>query len=272
MSLPIAPLPVTDAAAVHDGLQRRIAELAEALAARDAFMAVAAHELRNPMTPILGQVDLLLAAVRAGRCPPEQVEQRLQRIQHSFNRYLKRTSVLLGVSRLTRGGFRPDLEAFDLAALLRDVVGEFVPAARHASVSISLAAPETLPVELDRVATELIIDNLVSNALKYGDRTPVQVTAEAAGGQVRIAVRDHGAGIRPVDRARMLDTFERAVVQSDGRSGFGIGLWLVARFVAAMQGTITVEETPAGDASVGNVSGGGLFIVTLPIRLKETQG
>jgi len=110
------------AAAVDDGnaaLHRRIAELCEAVAARDAFLAIAAHELRNPMTPILGQVDLLLAAVKAGRGTPEQTEQRLERIQHNIHHYMKRAAVLLDVSRLTRGGLRLSPETFDLAALLQ---------------------------------------------------------------------------------------------------------------------------------------------------------
>ena len=224
-------------------------------------MAVAAHELRNPMTPILGQVDLLLAAVKAGNCPPEQVEQRLGRIQHSVVRYVKRATVMLGVSRLTRGGFRPDLEAFDLSALLRESVGEFAPAARHAGVAITLNAPETLPVHLDRMATEQIIDNLVSNALKHGDRTPVEVTADVVGQQVRIAVRDHGAGIPHGERAQMLSTFEHVVGQGERRSGFGIGLWVVGQFVAAMEGTVTIGDAP----------GGALFTVILPRHLKKER-
>ncbi len=102
-----------------EALQRRIAELTEAVAARDTFIAVAAHELRNPMTPIIGQVDLLLSAVRSGRCPPEQVEQRLERIQHSVRRYLKRAAILLDVSRLTSGRLQLEPEAFDLAGPAR---------------------------------------------------------------------------------------------------------------------------------------------------------
>lgn len=268
MSLPDASPPISDAPladkaspdATHHELQQRIAELAAAVAARDAFMAVAAHELRNPMTPILGQVDLLLAAVRAGNCPPEQVEQRLGRIQHSVVRYLKRATVMLGVSRLTRGGFRPDLEAFDLAALLREAVGEFAPAARHAGVTITLDTPETLPVHLDRMATEQIIDNLVSNALKHGDRTPVEVTAETVGQQVQIEVRDHGAGITHGERAQMLSTFERVAGQGERRSGFGVGLWVVGQFVAAMEGTVTIGDAPGG---------GALFTIILPRHLRK---
>jgi signal transduction histidine kinase len=81
-----------------------IAELTEAVAARDTFIAVAAHELRNPMTPILGQIDLLLAAVRERRCSPEQVEHRLERIQHTVRRYVKRSAVLFDVSRINGSG------------------------------------------------------------------------------------------------------------------------------------------------------------------------
>ena len=99
-------------------LQRQIEELTEAVAARDTFIAVAAHELRNPMTPIIGQVDLLLARVRAGRCPPKQVEQRLERIQRTVRHYLKRAAVLLDVSRITSGRLELEPEPLDLTALL----------------------------------------------------------------------------------------------------------------------------------------------------------
>ena len=165
-----------------EAMRRRIEELAEAVAARDTFIAVAAHELRNPMTPIAGQVELLLARVRAGRCPPEQVEQRLERIQQSMRRYLKRAAVLLDVARLT-GGKLPQLEPepFDLARLLRDVAGEFAEAAQRAGVPIAVSVPESLPGAWDRLAVEQVVDNLVSNALKYGSRTPILIAAEPCG-------------------------------------------------------------------------------------------
>lgn len=238
-----------------EALQRRIAELTEAIAARDTFIAVAAHELRNPMTPIIGQVELLLAAVRAGRCPPEQVAQRLERVQHSVRRYLKRTAVLLDVSRLTSGKVQLEPEPFDLAQVLRDVADEFADAARRAGVPIRVTAPEGLRGTWDRLAVEQVVDNLVSNALKYGARTPIEVSAETCGEQVRVQVRDHGNGIPAADRERVFQCFERAVGQGERRSGFGIGLWVVCRLVDAMEGSITVDDAPGGGAR---------FIVTLP--------
>jgi len=160
MAFPEAPPPLAAPAPDDDApeddapddddahLHRRIAELTEAVAFRDNFIAVAAHELRNSMTPIMGQVDLMLSAVRAGRWPLEQVEQRLGRLEHTIRRYLKRAVVLLDVSKLTGGKFQLELEAFDLAALLREVVDEFADAARHAGASLQVTAPTTLPVTL----------------------------------------------------------------------------------------------------------------------------
>lgn len=251
------------AAASGDGqedLRRRIADLVEAVAARDDFIAVAAHELRNPMTPMMGQIELLLSAVRAGKCPLEQVEQRLGRIQHTVRRYVRRAEVLLNVSRLTSGNFHPDLERFNLAMLLRDLTNEFADAAQRTGVPIKVDVPESLPGNWDRVAIEQVIDNLISNALKYGARTPIELSAVMSGDLVRIKIRDHGPGIPEGDRARVFGRFERVVGHSEPTGGFGVGLWVVGQLVTAMDGTITVEDAPGG---------GALFTVALPAHMKE---
>ncbi len=265
MDIPEAQ-PSSAADAAGDGqemdLYRQLAELTEAVAARDTFIAVAAHELRNPMTPILGQIDLLLSAIRAGRCRPEQVEQRLERIQHTVHRYLKRAAILLDVSRLTSGKLQLEPEAFDLAALLRDLAGAYADTARHAGVAIRVAVPTSLPGTWDRLAMEQILDNLISNALKYGAHSPVDLTAEACKEQVRIQVRDHGPGISASNRARVFQRFERAVGRGERRSGFGVGLWVVGRLVAAMEGTILIEDAAGG---------GALFAVILPLHVRGTR-
>lgn len=253
--------PLPDAAADREAhivaLERRVAELTAAVAARDTFIAVAAHELRNPITPIVGQVDLLLTKVRAGRCPSSEVELRLERVQHSVRRYLKRAAVLLDVSRITSGKVQLEPEAFDLAALLRDVADEFADAARRAGAPLRVSGPDSLPGTWDRLALEQIVDNLVSNALKYGGHTPIELSADALGEEVRIQVRDHGTGIPAGDRQRVFEPFERAVGQGERRSGFGVGLWVVCRLVQAMEGNISVEDAP---------DGGALFTVTLPLH------
>jgi two-component system OmpR family sensor kinase len=252
--------PLKDAASAAEANQellRRIDDLSEAVAARDTFIAVAAHELRNPMTPILGQVDLLLSAIKADRCSPEQVEQRLERIKQTVRQYMKRAVVLLDVSRITTGKFRLEPCPCDLAALLREVVDEFTEAAQHSGVTVELTAAESLPGIWDRLAVEQIVDNLISNAIKYGGRTPVEVQLLANDRQVQIHVRDHGKGIPTQDRERVFERFERAVGLNEYRSGFGVGLWVVGQLVEAMNGTITIDQAAGG---------GALFIVTLPVH------
>ena len=240
-------------------LHRRIAELTEAVAARDAFISVAGHDLRNAMTPIMGQVDLLMASVTAGKCSPQQVGQRLERVQHAMVRYLSRAKVLLDVSRLTGGTLRLNPETFDLAALLRDIAADFRAAFRLSGAVIQVVAPESLMVTLDQPATEQIVSSLVHHALQHGARTPVEVSAAVSGQQVRIQIRDHGAGISVIERSRVSGRFERAA-QQDGRNGFSVGLWGVGQFVGAMGGTVAIDDPPGG---------GTLFTITLPLHLKE---
>jgi two-component system, OmpR family, sensor kinase len=238
-------------------MQARIKQLAEAVEARDTFIAVAAHELRNPMMPIIGQIELLLAGIRAGRCSLENVDERLGKIQQTVQQYMKRAVVLLDVSRLNSGGFHLDPVPCDLAALLRDIVNRFGAAAEYSGVDLVVTAPEVLPGTWDRLAVEQVVDNLLSNAIKYGGRSPVELSLTGLETGVLIRVRDHGKGIAPADRARIFERFERAVGHNEHRSGFGVGLWVVGQLVETMGGQISVEDASGG---------GALFSVHLPIR------
>ena len=251
---PPAPLAAPVGSRVEE-LEQRVAELILAVKARDTLIAVAGHELRNPMTPIIGQIELLLNAVQAGRTAPEQVVQRLGRIQQAARHYVKRAAILLDVSRINSGKLPLELETFDLAALLRDVAGEYALTAQRVGVPLTLVVPDGLMVTWDRLALEQIMDNLASNAIKYGNRTPVGIMAQAENGQVCIEVRDGGPGIAAADRERVFARFERAVGRGERRSGFGVGLWVVGQLVPAMGGT-----TAGGDAP----GGGALFTLILP--------
>jgi signal transduction histidine kinase len=264
MSSPEEPAPNEDGTfqARLEDLQRRNAELAEAVAARDAFIAVAAHELRNPMTPMIGQVDLLLKGLRAGRYSLEQVEQRLERVRQVMSHYLKRAEILLDVSRITSGKFRLDPTVFNLSDLVGEVAETFAAAARHAGTPIQVHAPPSLPGTWDRLAMEQIIDNLVSNAVKYGAHRPIEVWAEDHGNHVSLRVRDHGPGISVEDRSRIFERFERAVRRDERRSGFGVGLWVVGQLVEAMGGTIIVDDAPGGGTE---------FTVTLPRHVEAVR-
>lgn len=243
-------------------LERSVAELKLAVEARDAFIAVVAQELRNPMTPILGQVELLLSGMRSLRYSAEQVEHRLGRIHRAIRHCWNRVGVLLEVARLNRDRLRLRPEAIDLAVLLRETAASFADLAGTDRVALAVHVPDSLPGAWDRLALEQIVDNLVSNALKHGGGTPVTLSAELSGEQVRVRVRDHGGGVAPEDRARIFERFECAVGRSERRSGFGIGLWLVGHLASAMDGSVDVENV---------ADGGALFTVTLPQYSKDMR-
>ena len=236
---------------------RRVAELAKAVAARDNFIAVAAHELRNPMTPMIGQIELLLKGVKADKYSLPQIEERLERIHRVMGHYLKRSATLLDVSRITSGKFKLAPAPCDLSLIVREIAETFDEAARHTGASIKIQAPDSLPGVWDRLAVEQIIDNLVSNAIKYGGKKQVVVSVEEHGNptHVLIRVRDHGPGISPRNRARIFGQFERAVGLNETQPGFGVGLWVVGQIVEAMNGEITVNDAQGG---------GSIFQVVLP--------
>ena len=239
----------------REELLERIEQLCAAVSARDTFIAVAAHELRNPMMPILGQIDLLISGIRSGKFSLEVVEQRLGRVQQTVQQFMKRAVVLLDVSRINSGRFHLEPIPCDLAALLRRIAEEFAAPAQHSGATLTVAAPDTVPGLWDRLAIEQIVDNLVSNAIKYGGRSPVELGLVEETDEVRLYVRDYGKGIPQADRRRIFGRFERAVGHDEYRSGFGVGLWVVGQLVEAMQGTITIDDAPGG---------GALFSVRLP--------
>src|ERR1700709_1179526 len=112
---------------------RLIEELREAVRSRDEFVAIAAHELRNPMTPILMQVGLLLAAARnPDRCRPDVIMPRLELLEVAVAEFVRRSTTLLDVSRIAAGNVRIEVAEVNLFALIRGVVSRTAVAARAA--------------------------------------------------------------------------------------------------------------------------------------------
>jgi two-component system, OmpR family, sensor kinase len=240
---------------------RLIEELREAVRARDEFVAIAAHELRNPMTPILMQVhNLAMAARDPRRCRPEILAPRLELLEHAVRDFIRRSTALLDVSRIAAGNVRIDLSEVDLSRVVREVVDRAEPAARMARSQVDLDLQEDVVGLWDRLAIEQVVENLLSNALKFGAGRPVTLVLRSDGQAAELAVRDRGIGISEEDRARIFQCFERAVTRSE-HGGFGVGLWLANQLIAAMGGTLGVESTP-GEGST--------FVVRLPLGVTGT--
>jgi signal transduction histidine kinase len=136
------------------------------------------------------------------------------------------------------------------------VAQSVAPEARHSGSRLDLSIQEGVVGVWDRLAVEEIVENLLSNASKYGAGKPIQISLSLDSTTARIVIRDQGIGISTEDQARIFDRFERAVTRSQ-HGGFGVGLWIVGRLVEAMGGTITITSQP-GEGSA--------FVVSLPIQ------
>jgi two-component system OmpR family sensor kinase len=181
--------------------------LREAVLVRDDFIAVAGHELRNPMTPIMGRVQLLRRMIQKPDFRPEQIEKGLEQLESLVVHFVGRAATLLNVSRMTTGKLHLEPSRQDVGAIVRQVAENYGPIAEYAGSLLSVhIADGGIRRLCDGLALEQILDNLISNAIKYGPGQPILVSAreEAAGGPLVISVQDSGPGM---DGAALVRTF-----------------------------------------------------------------
>jgi two-component system OmpR family sensor kinase len=237
-----------------------VARLTEAVEARDAFLIVAAHELRNPMTPIIGRIQILARAARRPDFRIERLAESLDQLEWLITRYLRRANILLDVSRITSGKLALERLPVDVCAVAREVIENLSPSRQHIASDLTLDVPcEPIVVSGDRLAIEEILDNLVSNAIKYGANKPILLRVGVDEEQHRAVIRvsDNGSGISTDNQARIFERFERAVQPGEQLPGFGVGLWIVRQLCQGMEGSVRVDSTP-GEGST--------FSVALPLQ------
>jgi signal transduction histidine kinase len=238
-------------------LTRAQASRAEAEAAsrmKDAFLATVSHELRRPLTAILGWARML----RQG--DTRNTARGLDVIERNATIQLRMIEELLDLSRTATGQLGVTFSLVDLNPIIRSVADAAKPAAaeRHLEVSAGLGADYT-PVLGDGIRLQQIVGNLVANALKFtppGGQITLQL--ERAGQQAQIIVADTGVGISPDILPRIFDKFWQADPStSTSREGLGLGLAIVRRLVELHGGTIEAHSPGPG--------GGTRMIVRLPL-------
>jgi len=224
------------------------------------FIANASHELRTPVASILGWAETLVDA------PPKD-PRKLGAVHTTIHRQAKRLHTLLDqlldVSQLDGERWNLATDAVDLAAVCHAQVTAQREAAEAAGLSVTVAVPEALPSVLcDRQALDLVVGNLLQNAIKYtptGGRVELRAesVAEPGGRAVRLAVADSGIGIAEEHQPRIFERFYRV---DKGRArhvgGAGLGLAIVAGLVRRMGGALQVHSA---------VGKGSTFLVTLPV-------
>ncbi|HEX8697439.1 MAG TPA: HAMP domain-containing sensor histidine kinase [Myxococcaceae bacterium] len=237
---------------------RKSLERAEAaVATRDEFLSVASHELKTPLTPLSLKLQVLqreLEAQSAGGSLARSLGH-VETAQRQVEKLMNLVDDLLDVSRIGAGQLEMHSQRVDVAALVREVVERLLPQATRARCSLELEAPSSLMGWVDPLRFEQVLDNLLSNALKYGAGKPVRVRLEALGERLRLTVRDEGIGIAPEALERIFHRFERAVSERH-YGGLGLGLYISQRIIEASGGTVAVDSV---------VGQGATFTVELPL-------
>ncbi|AFE09919.1 multi-sensor Hybrid histidine Kinase [Corallococcus coralloides DSM 2259] len=232
----------------------RAENLTAALRARDDFLSVAAHELRTPLAAF--QLHLELVERGLGKDAPPKALERLKQARSFIRRLAMLVDVLMDVSQITSGRLKITRTDVDLGDLLVEVTRFAEEEARRDGTPLTVDVKGPVMGTFDPSRISQVVHNLVANALKFGRGRPVDVSLQPDGEVVRLSVVDHGIGIKPEDRERIFDRFERAV-STHHYGGLGLGLWVSRQVVEAHQGRIDVEDTPGG---------GTTFRVTLPLR------
>ncbi|MFD0894852.1 response regulator [Luteolibacter ambystomatis] len=221
-------------------------KLALADRSKDEFLAMLAHELRNPLAPLLAGADLLLASPgnvqtgeNIGRMMKRQVGQMARLIDD-----------LLDVSRITNGKIELQKQAVLLSGIFEQAVESVQPQINRMGHHLEVHHSETsLGVSADPYRLTQVVSNLLSNAAKYtppGGR--IRLTAvKSADGKVAISIKDNGRGIRPEDQRSIFNLFDQGSCATEG--GLGIGLTLVKWLVEMHGGVVSVRSEGEGRGS-----------------------
>lgn len=249
--------PAFDPAATIAKLREENAALRMAVKARDDFISIAAHELRNPMTPLVGQISLLrISANKGGDTVPPGIARGIERLDVIVRRYMRRTTALLDIARLTSGNFRLNLAMIDASAAITEVIADFTSFAETAGSHLSVSSEPGILGLFDRTALEEVAENLISNAIKYGRGRPIDVQLRSSENTLCLSVADRGLGISAENKVRIFQQFER-LMTGHSSTGFGLGLWVVRQLAEAMGGRIEIESRRGK---------GSTFTVRLPLH------
>jgi two-component system, OmpR family, sensor histidine kinase VicK len=252
---------------------RRLANANEELKIRDKmqqeFINIAAHELRTPIQPILGAIDLIRLQQSATMQPQQErgeeviaeaageYREEIEIIFRNVKRLERLSEDILDVTRIESGSFRLNREKFDLNEKVRNIAADMqdaIPATKKEKLEIRAETTgESLMVSADKPRIFEVTSNLVSNAIKFTEQGRITVKAGIRDGAASVTVKDTGSGIDPKIMPRLFIKFA-----SKSEHGTGLGLFISKKIIEAHGGRIYGENNPDGK--------GATFVFTLPLN------
>ena len=226
---------------------------------KNEFLGIAAHDLKNPLTVIIGSAELLKMNL-----PPAQAAKLSGNILGAGQRMLHLIKDLLDANAIEQGKFTSNIAPCELRALATECATNNQSHASRKEIVICTEEGEEAWGRADRNAAMQILDNLISNAVKFSPlKSTVLVTVSVAEGCVCISVKDQGPGISAEDQKKMFGKFTRLTAQpTGGESSTGLGLSIVKKLAEAMAGSVECRSV---------LGGGATFVMRLPACKNPTQ-
>jgi PAS domain S-box-containing protein len=236
---------ISDRKSIESALQEKNVELANAMQAKDRFLASMSHELRTPLNAIIGFTGTLLMKL-PGPLNADQ-EKQLRTVQTGAKHLLALINDLLDLAKIESGKVELKLVPIDCKEVIDEVGASLRPQAEAKRLELTVTVPRVLTLRTDRRALSQIVINLVSNAIKFTERGNVRLRAERreenGGKTLQISIADTGVGIRPEDQAKLFTAFSQ-VTPSVGQAqeGTGLGLHLSQKLAEALGGRIELRS------------------------------
>jgi PAS domain S-box-containing protein len=243
----------------HAELERRVEDRTHALQAakqeaeranafKTRFLAAASHDLRQP----LQSLGMYLSVLARQLTEPQQ-RAICDKMQQSRDAVAHILEALLDVSKLESGTVRPEKQEFALQPMLERIVADNLPQAEAKGLRLS-ASPTDCTVRSDPALLERVVENLVTNAIRYTEHGHVTIVCERASANARIAVSDSGVGIEPAALDKIFDEYYQVSNEArDRRKGLGLGLSIVKHIARLLDHEIEVRSVP-GEGSTFTVS------------------
>src|SRR4051794_18190097 len=240
-------------------LEKDLEESREDARRKSYFLNAVSHDLRTPLNGVLLQANLVEIGAQTG--DRELLAESLAQIKSCAAASAELLNNFLEYARVDWAMEKNALATVDLAAVLQGIVRLSMPAAEQKGLYLRAQAPTHLAMRTDRVKLERILNNLVSNAVKFTEQGGVRIEVERAGSGVEIHVIDTGIGIAPEAQERLFDEFYQLHNRErDHRKGFGLGLSIARRLARHLGGDVTVDSAPGR---------GSRFSVVLPTEADD---
>ena len=247
---------------MEDDLRSTAEALAASNSVKDEFVGLISHELRTPVTTIYGNAQLLRD--RLDRLPEATRDAMVSDIAEDSERLLEIIENLLLLSRM-QAGTSPELEPQVLTHVIRHEIGVFSRRHPHRDIRLVEVPGHHVVVEADRTHLVLLLQNLLTNAHKYGGPDgAIEVTLETVDREARVRVLDRGLGLDDADTARLFSPFYRSTEAQRTASGLGLGLPVCERIVTALGGRLWASPRDGGGAEFG-------FALPLAPALSESE-